>query len=191
MQGPQYIVGRSNPPANGTPERRKVGKFHSKGLKTSFRQSLRRSKHEWEAGPASINRVGGPGGEFAHPSKGTRRSESESKERQTCRCPCLSALFCPSKIGPSVCWGEGGQDRPALSMVEGRGHGAVVQGIAYAQVLFAPGTRSSHPWDLYAPTCVASTGASDRASRDEQPDVPTGRGSGLHAWAVPICMTFL
>lgn len=25
-----------------------------------------------EAGPASINRVGGPGGEFAHPSKGTR-----------------------------------------------------------------------------------------------------------------------
>lgn len=45
VEGPQYIVGRSYPPANGTPELRKVGKFHSKGLKTSFQQSLRRSKH--------------------------------------------------------------------------------------------------------------------------------------------------
>lgn len=91
MEGPQYIVGRSNPPANGTPERRKVGKFHSKGLKTSFQQSLRRSKHGGEAGPASINRVGGPGGEFAHPSKGTRRVRARARKAK-CRCPCTSAL---------------------------------------------------------------------------------------------------
>lgn len=103
--------------------------------------------------------------------------------------PLHFCLFCPPR---SVRWFAWGTGQASLVDGEGRGHGAVVQGIAYAQVLFAPGTRSSHPWDLYAPTCVASTGASDRASRDEQPDVPTGNefkssclgGSYLHDFPV-------
>lgn len=85
MQGPQYIVGRSYPPTNGTRGPRKVGKFHSKGLKTSFQQSLRRSKHGG-AGPASINRVGGPDGEV--PTRATHpASESEARGADPARLP--------------------------------------------------------------------------------------------------------
>lgn len=66
VQGPQYIVGRSYPPANGTPGPRKVGKFHSKGLKTSFQQSLRRSKHGG-SGTRQHQQGGRAGRRGAHP----------------------------------------------------------------------------------------------------------------------------
>lgn len=68
VQGPQYIVGRSYTPTNGAPEPRKVGKFQSKGLKTSFQQSLRRWKHGG-AGSRQHQQGGRAGRRGAHPSK--------------------------------------------------------------------------------------------------------------------------
>lgn len=87
MQGPQYIVGRSYPPANGTPERRKVGKFHSKGLKTSFQQSLRRSKHGGKRDPPAS--TGWAGRAARLPTRARHPAIRAGKDRQCRLCPYL------------------------------------------------------------------------------------------------------
>lgn len=188
MEGPQYIVGRSNPPANGTPERRKVGKFHSKGLETSFQQSLRRSKHGGEAGPASINRVGGPGGEFAHPSKGTRRVRARARKGRV-QGPCPSALsaLLPSKIGPLVYRG----DRPALSMVRAGGTGLWFKGSHMPRSCSRP-ALGARILGTFMPPPVSQVRApqTGQVGMNSQ-TCQRGTSSTLHAWAVPICMTFL
>lgn len=72
LQGPQYIVGRSYPQTNRTAEPRKVGKVQSKGLKTSFQQSLRRSKHGGERDPPASTGWAGRAARCP-PEQGTRR----------------------------------------------------------------------------------------------------------------------
>ena len=106
MQGPQYIVGRSYPPTNGTAEEHKVGKVQSKGLKTSFQQSLRRSKHEGSA-TRQHQKVGGPGGEVP-----TRASlpASESREEQSTFLP-VSPQIGPVFLGAGLALSTGARAR--------------------------------------------------------------------------------
>lgn len=125
-----------------------------------------------EGGTRQHQQGGRAGRRGAHPSKALVNEEQGKQVRVLPVCP---------QIGPVFYWEDGGQ----ASLVDGGpGHGAVVQGIAYAQVLFAPGTRSSHPWDLYAPTCVAVRAPQTGQVGMNSQTLPTGTSSGLRAWLV-------